>query len=59
MDSTDLLEIEKIVCGLIFQNGIFTSASLNGPQRDKTCLLGFRESEVQTSLYSYRDYLEN
>ena len=30
-----------------------------GPQRDKTCLRGFRESEVKTSLYSYRDYLEN
>ena len=26
-----------------------------GPQRDKTCLLGLRQSEIQTSLHSYRD----
>ena len=26
-----------------------------GPCRDKTCLRGFRESEAQTSLPSYRD----
>ena len=31
---------------------------LNGPHREKTCLWGFRQSEVQTSLLSYRDYLE-
>ena len=27
----------------------------NGPHRDKTCLWGFRQSEFQTSLLSYRD----
>ena len=26
-----------------------------GPHRDKTCLLGFRQSVIQTSLLSYRD----
>ena len=26
-----------------------------GPRRDKTCLRGFRQSEIQTSLLSYRD----
>ena len=26
-----------------------------GPQRDKTCLRGFRQSETQPSLLSYRD----
>ena len=34
--------------------------SLNtyGSRRDKTCLRGFRKSEIQTSLLSYRDKLE-
>ena len=31
----------------------------NGPRREKTCLRGFRHSEIQTSLPSYRDALEN
>ena len=31
----------------------------NGPPRDKTCLQGFLKSETQTSLLSYRDWLEN
>ena len=26
-----------------------------GPRREKTCLRGFRQSEIQTSLLSYRD----
>ena len=26
-----------------------------GPRREKTCLWGFRQSEIQTSLLSYRD----
>ena len=30
-----------------------------GPRREKTCLRGFRQSEIQTSLPSYRDALEN
>ena len=33
--------------------------TLNGPRREKTCLRGFRHSEIQTSLPSYRDALEN
>ena len=28
---------------------------LYGPRREKTCLLGFRQSEFQTDLLSYRD----
>ena len=28
---------------------------LYGPRREKTCLQGFRQSEFQTSLLSYRD----
>ena len=32
---------------------------INGPRRDKTCLWGFRQSGIQTSLLSYRDLLEN
>ena len=30
--------------------------TINGP---RTCLLGFRQSEFQTDLLSYRDWLEN
>ena len=30
-----------------------------GPQREKPCLRGFRQSEIQTNLLSYRDQLEN
>ena len=30
-------------------------ASVVGPRRDKTCLRGFRQREIQTSLLSYRD----
>ena len=32
---------------------------LFGPRREKTCLRGFRHSEIQASLPSYRDALEN
>ena len=32
---------------------------LFGPRREKTCLRGLRQSEIQTSLPSYRDALEN
>ena len=35
------------------------SHSIYGQQRDKTCLQGFRQSETQTSLHSYRDQLKN
>ena len=31
----------------------------NGPFREKTCLWGFCQSEIQTGLLSYRDLLEN
>ena len=30
-----------------------------GPRRNKTCLRGFRQSDIQTSLLSCRDQLEN
>ena len=33
--------------------------ALNGPRRKKTCIRGVRQSEFQTCLLSYRDYLEN
>ena len=38
--------------GLIFH---MKYQGLIGPRRDKTCLRGFRQSEIQTSLLSYRD----
>ena len=34
-----------------------TFLTLSGRQREKTCLRGFRQIEIQTSLLSYRDYL--
>ena len=42
------------------EDKIFASRSiLFGPWREKTCLQGFRQSETQTSLFSYWDQLEN
>ena len=32
---------------------------LSGPRRQKTCPRGFRQREIQTSLLSYKDYVEN
>ena len=32
-----------------------TEVVLFGPHRDKNCLRGFRQSEIQTSLLSYSD----
>ena len=37
-----------------FEQGGKVNKSL-GPRREKTCLRGFRQSEFQTSLLSYRD----
>ena len=34
-------------------------SSLFGPRHNKACLRGFRQSKTQTSLLSYRDWLEN
>ena len=31
----------------------------DGPHHEETCLRGFRQSEFQTSLLNYRDYLGN
>ena len=44
---------------LVFLGKISTEQKINGPRREKTCLRGFRQSEIQTSLPSYRDALEN
>ena len=33
--------------------------SIDGPRRDKTCLQGFRLTEIQSSLLNHRDYLES
>ena len=41
------------------KNRHFIGKSIYGPKCDKTCLWGFRQSETQTSLLSYRDKLEN
>ena len=35
--------------------GMLLHSDNNGPRRDKTCLRAFRQSEIQTSLLSYRD----
>ena len=39
--------------------GLHSEVIVYLPQHDKTCLRGFRQSETQTSLLSYRDKLEN
>ena len=33
----------------------YSAVPLYGPYRDKTSLQGFQQSEIQTSLLSYRD----
>ena len=54
---------EDVVFGPCFVVWFFvyfsSLATIIGPRREKTCLRDFRQSEFQTSLLSYRDYLEN
>ena len=49
----ELNQMDKLVFVCFFGSWIY------GPCREKPCLRGFRQSEIQTSLLSYRDYLEN
>ena len=42
----------QLVCGCIMPSLVSWSS---GPRREKTCLQGFRQSEFETSLLSYRD----
>ena len=51
--------VPTIVCGLFVGPLFCNVVSLFGPRREKTCLRGFRNSETQITLLSYRDYLEN
>ena len=39
----------------VSQNTITHLLFAHGPRREKTCLRGFRQSEIQASLLSYRD----
>ena len=49
-----------IACiGRLVPLGWITAKVPYGPRREKTCLRGFRQSEILTSLLSYRYYLEN
>ena len=48
----------KIIVLSIFEWPFYTGFTVPGPRREKTCLRGFRQSEIQTSLLSYRDNLE-
>ena len=41
------------------QSNALPTEPLYGPCCDKTCLPGYRQSEIQTRLLSYRDKLEN
>ena len=48
--------VAPIVCGHAFLMDFVTYSFVSfGPRREKTCLRGFRQSEIQTSLLSYRD----
>ena len=38
---------------------MITNNTLYGPFCEKTCLRGFRQSEIQTSFLNYRDNLED
>ena len=49
---------EKLYIYIYPDNPGSAELELNGPCRDKTCLQGFRQKEIQTSLLSYRDQLE-
>ena len=60
--ANDEVNLRSTTCKVInsFQtDGIFLKAIYNGPHLEKTCLWGFRQSQIQTSLFSYRDFLEN
>ena len=56
-----VFEVEEDHCGLsataTLTLSVANSVSLPsyGPRREKTCLRGFRQSEFQSSLLSYRD----
>ena len=39
----------------VYSISIYCVLILNGPRREKTCLRGFRQTEIQTSLLSYRN----
>ena len=45
--------------GTPFCHALVSHVLSYGPRREKTCLRGFRQSEFQTSLLSYRDKPEN
>ena len=44
----------KMVIKMVYSLRIDEDTLTNGPLRDKTCLRGFRKSEIQTSLLRYR-----
>ena len=44
-----------VVAFVVSNAAIKQIQNINGPRRDKTCLQGFRQSEIQISLLSYRD----
>ena len=43
------------VIHILTDKGIFLTIFTYGPPGDRTCILGFRQSDTQTSLLSYRD----
>ena len=51
------MSTEKTDCAKVFILLLFDLLLLPlGHRRDKTCFRGYRQSETQTSLLSYRDY---
>ena len=55
-----VVEHSTYLCGTETVCGCSADGELiYGPRREKSCLWGIRQSEFQTGLLSYRDYLEN
>ena len=53
------LSEQNIALNDLYQGPMILYIAQYGQRRDKTCLRGFRQGEIQTSLLSKRDKLES
>ena len=58
LPDTDVLLKEHDIGKLIYSKTCVNQPLINGPRLKKTYLRGFGQSEFQTGLLSYTDYLE-
>ena len=55
-----MIQVRSALTSLIYKKvGTLFHPHIFGPRRNKTCLLGFPQSQTKTSLLSYKDLLEN